>query len=102
VRTVAKTERKESFFHWFDPPEMPPMDTMDEEEADRLEEEFDSDYEIAQAFRNHVIPKAVLWFSGEVRTLTHEGNHLEPAGFSVSISFVSHVSVLSLYCICIG
>jgi nucleosome assembly protein 1-like 1 len=68
VRTVAKTERKESFFHWFDPPEMPPMETMDEEEAERLEEELDADYEIAQSFRSHIIPKAVVWFSGEVRT----------------------------------
>jgi nucleosome assembly protein 1-like 1 len=68
VRTVAKTERKESFFHWFDPPEMPPMETMDEEEAERLEEELDGDYEIAQAFRSHIIPKAVVWFSGEVST----------------------------------
>lgn len=67
VRTVTKTEKKESFFQWFDPPKMPSMDDMDEEEAEELEEIFDSDYEVAQAFRTQVIPRAVLWFTGEVR-----------------------------------
>lgn len=70
VRTVATEEEKESFFHWFTPPEMPATsDTMDEEEADNLEEIFDNDYDVAQAFRTQVIPKAVLWFTGEVSVL---------------------------------
>jgi nucleosome assembly protein 1-like 1 len=69
MRTVTKTEEKESFFNWFTPPEMPSMDSMDEEEAERLEEIFDNDYEVAQAFRFHVIPKAVNWFSGKVSLL---------------------------------
>ena len=68
VRTVTKTEKKESFFQWFDPPKMPSMDDMDEEEAEQLEELFDSDYEVAQAFRSQLIPRAVLWFTGEVRS----------------------------------
>ena len=38
---------------------------MDEEHADALEDAFDHDYDIAQAFRSHVIPEAVLWFTGE-------------------------------------
>ncbi|EEC51328.1 nucleosome assembly protein [Phaeodactylum tricornutum CCAP 1055/1] len=66
VRTISKMEKKESFFHWFEPPAMPKMDEVDEEQADELEEFFDSDYEIAQAFRSHVIPSAVLWFTGEI------------------------------------
>lgn len=65
VRTVVKTEEKESFFQWFDPPQMPSMEEMDEEEAQRLEEIFDADYEVAQAFRTQVVPRAVMWFSGE-------------------------------------
>jgi nucleosome assembly protein 1-like 1 len=69
MRTVTKTEEKESFFNWFTPPEMPSMDSMDEEEAERLEEIFDNDYDVAQAFRFHVIPKAVSWFSGKVSLL---------------------------------
>jgi nucleosome assembly protein 1-like 1 len=66
VRVVAKKEDKESFFHWFKAPEMPALETMDEEEADHVEELFDSDYEVAQCFRTHIIPKAVGWFTGKV------------------------------------
>mmetsp|Transcript_22803 Transcript_22803/g.32639 ORF Transcript_22803/g.32639 Transcript_22803/m.32639 type:complete len:321 (-) Transcript_22803:67-1029(-) len=73
VRTVRKQERKDSFFHFFDPPKMPSMDEMDEEEADRLEEAFDQDYEVAQAFRECIIPKAVLWFTGEALEEEMEG-----------------------------
>lgn len=67
IRTVKKKERRDSFFHFFDPPKMPSMDSMDEDEADRLEEAFDHDYDVAQAFRSHIIPKGVLWFTGQVR-----------------------------------
>jgi hypothetical protein len=42
------------------------MEDMNEQEAERLEHAFDEDYDIAQAFRSHIIPKAVLWFTGEV------------------------------------
>lgn len=65
VRTVTKKEDLESFFKWFEPPDMPSMDDIDEEEAERLEELFDDDYEVAEAFRSHVIPRAVLWFTGQ-------------------------------------
>ena len=41
------------------------VDVMDKEEADAVEEAFDHDYDVAQAFRGHLIPKAVLWFTGE-------------------------------------
>lgn len=66
VRTYKKKERAESFFHFFEPPKMPSADDMDEDEADRLEEAFEEDYDVAQAFRSHIIPKAVLWFTGQV------------------------------------
>jgi len=65
VRTVSKKEDLESFFRWFEPPEMPPMDEIDEEQAEHLEEIFDDDYEVANAFRTGIIPHAVLWFTGE-------------------------------------
>jgi nucleosome assembly protein 1-like 1 len=65
VRTVEKTEEKDSFFSWFSPPEMPAMDELDEEEAERLEEIFDSDFEVASTFRTEVIPKAIVWFTNQ-------------------------------------
>jgi nucleosome assembly protein 1-like 1 len=55
VRTVTKKEDTESFFRWFDPPKLPSMETMDEEEAEAVEELFDHDYEVAQAFRRNII-----------------------------------------------
>jgi len=38
---------------------------IDEEEAEAIEEAFDHDYDVAQQFRSHIVPKAVLWFTGE-------------------------------------
>ncbi|KAL7437160.1 hypothetical protein ACHAXM_005463 [Skeletonema potamos] len=66
VRTVQKTEKAESFFHFFTPPKMPELgDVVDEEEADAMEEHFDHDYEVACAVRGSLIPNAVHWFTGE-------------------------------------
>lgn len=65
VRTVKKQEKQESFFHFFTPPKMPSLSTMNEQQAEQLEHAFDEDYDIAQAFRSHIVPKAVLWFTGE-------------------------------------
>lgn len=66
VRSVSKLERTESFFHFFTPVKMPALsDVVDEDEADAIEEAFDHDYDVAQAFRSHLIRKAVLWFTGD-------------------------------------
>jgi len=66
VRTIQKTERAESFFHFFTPPKMPELgDVVDEEEAEAMEEHFDHDYEMACAIRGSLIPNAVHWFTGE-------------------------------------
>lgn len=54
---------------------------MDEDEADAIEEAFDHDYDVAQSFRSHIIPKAVMWFTGEAMQDEFErmmgGNTLE-------------------------
>jgi nucleosome assembly protein 1-like 1 len=65
VRTISKTEPKESFFQWFAPPTLPSMDDLDEAEAEALEEIFDADYEVGVAIRTQLVPRAVLWFTGE-------------------------------------
>ena len=49
---------------------MPSIDNMSEEEAVQLEATFDADYDIAQAFRSHIIPKAILWYTGQA--MEHE------------------------------
>ncbi|CAB9496209.1 Nucleosome assembly protein 1;3 [Seminavis robusta] len=65
LRTVTRTEKKDSFFHWFNPPTMPPLEEMNEEVALQLEAAFEQDYDAAQALRTQIIPKAVRWFTGE-------------------------------------
>eukprot|EP00752_Nemacystus_decipiens_P003886 g3570.t2 len=64
TRTVTKVEKTESFFKFFQNPVM--YDEEDEEEEDEeYNFSFDMDYEVARIFRNHLIPNAVLWFTGE-------------------------------------
>jgi Nucleosome assembly protein (NAP). len=48
---------------------------MDEEEADAIEEAFDHDYDVAQQFRSHIIPKGVLWFTGEAMNDALDGTY---------------------------
>jgi len=80
VRSITKKEKVDSFFHFFDPPKIPNMmDVMDEEEADAVEEAFDHDYDIASAIRSHLIPKAVLWFTGEAMTEGFDEEEMEEA-----------------------
>ena len=66
VRTITTKERVDSFFWFFTPPKMPDVDEdMEEEEAEAMEEAFDMDYDVAQAFRTHLCRDAILWFTGE-------------------------------------
>jgi len=65
VRAVTKTVRQDSFFHFFAPPKMPSMETASEEEVMLLEQAFEEDYDVAQAFRSHIVTKAVMWFAGD-------------------------------------
>ena len=41
------------------------MEDNDEEQADAVEQAFDLDYDVAQTFCSHIVPKAVLLFTGE-------------------------------------
>ncbi|CAM9957299.1 unnamed protein product [Pylaiella littoralis] len=63
TRMITKTEKLESFFKFFQNPVM--YDDDDEEEDEEYNFSFDMDYEVARIFRNHLIPNAVLWFTGE-------------------------------------
>jgi len=62
VRTVTKTVKNDSFFNFFDPPAIP------DDEADMdpdVQELLTSDFEIGHYIRERVIPRAVLFFTGE-------------------------------------
>ncbi|CAM9545720.1 unnamed protein product [Ascophyllum nodosum] len=64
ARTVTKVEKTESFFKFFQNPIMYEADD-DEDDEEQYNFSFDMDYEVARIFRNHLIPNAVLWFTGE-------------------------------------
>ncbi|PAA73230.1 hypothetical protein BOX15_Mlig006736g2 [Macrostomum lignano] len=62
-RTVTKTVEADSFFNFFNPP----TQTIDELGSDdeEIEDLLQSDFEIGHFLRERVIPRAVLYFTGE-------------------------------------
>ncbi|XP_055706235.1 nucleosome assembly protein 1-like 1-B [Phlebotomus papatasi] len=63
VRTITKQVPNDSFFNFFTPPEVPEDDTKIDSENENL---LASDFEIGHFLRSRVIPKAVLYFTGDV------------------------------------
>jgi nucleosome assembly protein 1-like 1 len=62
VRTVTKTVKSDSFFNFFDPPEVPEkLDDLDDDTHDLLQ----ADWEMGELLRQSIIPRAVLFFTGE-------------------------------------
>ncbi|XP_065158357.1 nucleosome assembly protein 1-like 1 isoform X2 [Atheta coriaria] len=64
VRTITKTIQNDSFFNFFSPPTIPDdinADDVDEE----LRELLTTDFEIGHYMRERVVPKAVLYYTGE-------------------------------------
>jgi len=63
VRTVTKQVKADSFFNFFSPPAVPddPTAEVDEDTQDLLT----ADFEIGHYIRERVVPRAVLFFTGE-------------------------------------
>jgi len=63
VRTITKQVKADSFFNFFGPPEVPddPNADLDEETQDLLT----ADFEIGHYIRERIVPRAVLYFTGE-------------------------------------
>lgn len=63
VRTITKQVKNDSFFNFFDPPPIPddPNADVDPETQDLLT----ADFEIGHYIRDRIIPRAVLFFTGE-------------------------------------
>lgn len=62
TRVITKMVKTDSFFNFFDPPELP----EDEEDLDEETEALLAvDFEIGHFFRERLIPKAVLFYTGE-------------------------------------
>ncbi|XP_076450592.1 nucleosome assembly protein 1-like 1 isoform X3 [Babylonia areolata] len=64
TRTVTKTVKKTSFFNFFSPPQVPEGDNEDDvdEETEAL---LAADFEIGHFIRERIVPRAVLYFTGE-------------------------------------
>jgi nucleosome assembly protein 1-like 1 len=60
-RTVTKTVQADSFFNFFSPPTV--LD--DEEPEEETESILSADFEIGHFIREHIVPRAVLYFTGE-------------------------------------
>uniref|UniRef100_UPI0035902CD3 nucleosome assembly protein 1-like 1 n=1 Tax=Myxine glutinosa TaxID=7769 RepID=UPI0035902CD3 len=63
VRTVTKVVPNESFFNFFNPPQVP--EEPDGELDDEAESILATDFEIGHFFRERIVPRAVLYFTGE-------------------------------------
>merc|ERR1712200_267087 len=63
VRTVTKQVKADSFFNFFDPPAIPddPKAEVDEDTQALLT----ADFEIGHYIRERIVPRAVLFFTGE-------------------------------------
>jgi len=63
IRTVNKPVDQPSFFNFFSPPAVPedPEAELDDETQVRLT----NDFEIGQYIRERIVPRAVLYFTGE-------------------------------------
>jgi nucleosome assembly protein 1-like 1 len=67
TRVVTKVEAKPSFFRFFESIPLPGDDdeALGEDAVEELRDKIDADVELAFALRNEVVPKAILWFTGE-------------------------------------
>jgi len=63
TRFVTKQVKSDSFFNFFEPPANSPEDEANLDEETRML--LHSDFEIGQALRDRIIPRAVLYFTGE-------------------------------------
>lgn len=68
TRKIQETVERDSFFNFFQKHELPneeELEKLDDSEAEKIEEEFEGDYEIACVIRCKIIPKALDWYLGE-------------------------------------
>jgi len=63
TRTITKTVPRDSFFNFFSPPDVP---ENEEEDLDTtIQSLLTADFEIGHYIRERIIPRAVLFFTGE-------------------------------------
>jgi nucleosome assembly protein 1-like 1 len=65
-RVVTKTVPNDSFFNFFSPPDPNTFENKEEDEVDDLTIQLESDINRAEFIRDRLIPKAVLYFTGDI------------------------------------
>ncbi|KAJ3684757.1 hypothetical protein LUZ61_013921 [Rhynchospora tenuis] len=66
TKLITKTEDCESFFNFFNPPQVPEdEEEIDEDTAEQLQNQMEQDYDIGSTIRDKIIPHAVSWYTGE-------------------------------------
>ncbi|XP_012269895.2 nucleosome assembly protein 1-like 1 isoform X2 [Athalia rosae] len=63
IRTVTKTVQNDSFFNFFSPPIVP--DDSEAEVDDETQALLTSDFEIGHYIRERIVPRAILYYTGE-------------------------------------
>lgn len=63
VRTISKQVPNDSFFNFFNPPEVPEDETKLDEESQNI---LATDFEIGHFLRARIIPRAVLFYTGDL------------------------------------
>ncbi|GAU25891.1 hypothetical protein TSUD_376100 [Trifolium subterraneum] len=65
AKGIINTEKCESFFNFFNPPQIPEDDDDIDDDVEELRFLMERDYEICCIFRCQIIPEAVSWFTGK-------------------------------------
>ncbi|CAJ1955439.1 unnamed protein product [Sphenostylis stenocarpa] len=66
VKFLSNRKRCESFFNFFNPPQVPEDDAdFDDDDLEKLQNLIEQDYDIGCILRDKIIPHAVSWFTGE-------------------------------------
>ena len=67
-KTITVEEPCESFFNFFNAPEVPKdVSTLSPEDAEMLQQSLEMDVEVGRALTEDIIPRAVLWYTGVAR-----------------------------------
>lgn len=63
---ATKVQSVDSFFNWFDPPQIPEDDeNMDEEEMEQLQDAMEADFMLAEIINEKILPHPLKYFTGE-------------------------------------
>ena len=78
-RVITEETDCPSFFQYFAAPEIPEDENaLSRDDMDELNHQIDSDFELGQIFQSQFVPKAFLYFMGEVDDSDEEDSDYEP------------------------